>query len=86
MARLVNVHNFHSNAKNRDYSIIQIERPLTAREKNNGYVGDTIFEEVFLPDLLIGVVGRADINTEINLLYEVVGGKANLVNIEKGGK
>lgn len=86
MARLVNIHNFHSKAKNKDYSIIQIERPLTAREKNNGYVGDTIFEEVFLPDELIGVVDRADINTEINLLYEVVGGKANLVNIEKGGK
>ena len=51
MARLVNVHNFHSNAKNRDYSIIQIERPLTTREKNNGYVGETIFEEVFLPDI-----------------------------------
>ena len=86
MARLVNVHNFHSNAKNRDYSIIQIERPLTSREKNNGYIGDTIFEEVFLPDNLIGSVGLADIGTDINLLYEVVGGKANLINIEKGGK
>ena len=86
MARLVNVRNFHSNSKNKDYSIIQIERPLTAREKNNGYIGETIFEEDFLPDNLVGSVGRADIGTEINLVYEVVGGKAHLINIEKGGK
>lgn len=86
MSKILNVHNFHSNKTNKDYSIIQILRPISTRERNQGYLGDTISEDVFLPDNLVGSVGLSDIGHDIELVYEVVGGKANLVNIQKGGK
>ena len=83
--KLLNIHNFHSTAKNKDYSIIQVIRPLSVREKNLGYFGSEISEEVFLPDDLLGKLSVSDIGKEIDLVYEVVGGKANLVDIKKGG-
>lgn len=86
MSKLLNVHNFHSNKTNKDYSIIQILRPISVSERNQGYLGDTISEEVFLPDELVGSVGLNDIGTDIDLVYDVIGGKAYLVNIKKGGK
>lgn len=84
--QLINIHRFHSDNKNKDYEVIQLLRPLTAREKNNGYVGSGIFEEKFLPDNLIGQLSNSDIGTEIELIYEVYGNKAELVEIVKGGK
>lgn len=83
---LLNIHNFHSNNKNKDYSVIQIIRPLNVREKNNGYLGDSIGEQIFLPDDLVGSLNSSDIGTVIELEYEVFGGKAQLINITKGGK
>lgn len=85
MCKLLNIHNFHSTAKNKDYSIIQVVRPLSVREKNQGYFGSEISEEIFLPDYLLGKLSVSDIGKEIDLVYEVVGGKANLVDIKKGG-
>lgn len=85
MGKLLNIHNFHSSAKNKDYSIIQIIRPLSVREKNQGFLGSEISEEIFLPDDLLGKLSVSDIGKEIDLVYEVVGGKANLVDIKKGG-
>lgn len=85
--KLLNVHNFHSNAKNKDYSIIQIIRHLSSREKNQGYIGSEIGQEIFLPDALVGSVGLSDIGTTLDLVYEVYGNKAELVEIiKKGGK
>lgn len=86
MVQLLNIHKFHSNAKNKDYCVIQVLRALTVREKNQGYFGDNISEEIFLPDDLVNVLSVSDIGSNINLEYEVFGGKANLVNITKGGK
>lgn len=81
MVQLLNIHNFHSSKTNKDYSVIQVLRPITQRERDNGYLGDSISEEIFLPDSLIHVLNVSDIGTQIDLIYEVVGGKANLVNI-----
>lgn len=86
MDRILNIHNFHSKAKSKDYSILMIERPLTAQEKNNGYLGELTTEEVFLPDDLVGSFGLADIGSVIERQYSVIGGKAYLENIVKKGE
>lgn len=83
--KLLNIHDFHSSAKNKDYEVIQVLRPLTVREKNQGYFGSEISEEIFLPDDLLGKLSVSDIGKDIDLVYEVIGGKANLVDIKKGG-
>lgn len=81
MTKLINVHNFHSNKQNKDYSVIQVLRDITQRERDNGYIGDVILEEIFLPDNLVNVLGLSDINQELDLQYSVIGGKAILDNI-----
>lgn len=82
MTQLVNIHNFHSDKKNKDYSIIQICRDITERERNQGYIGVSIFEEIFLPDNLVGVLSEKEIGKEIELLYNVYNGKAELMHIK----
>lgn len=79
--QIINIHNFHSSKKNKDYSILTISRPLTQNEKSNGYIGEITFEEVFLPDGLVNVFGPNDIGTVIERQYSVIGGKAYLENI-----
>ena len=86
MVQLLNIHNFHSSKTNKDYSVIQVLRSITQRERDNGYLGESISEEIFLPDSLIHVLNSSDIGSMINLSYEVIGGKANLVNIERKEK
>lgn len=82
MTQLVNIHNFHSDKKNKDYSIIQICRDITEREHAQGYIGLSIFEEIFLPDSLVGVLSDKEIGKEIELLYDVHNGKAELMHIK----
>lgn len=82
MTQLVNIHNFHSDKKNKDYSVIQIVRDLTERERNQGYIGLQRFEEIFLPDCLVGVLSEKEIGNEIELLYDVYNGKAELAHIK----
>lgn len=81
METLLNVHNFHSEKKNRDYSVIQVLRELTIREIENGYLGTQTVEEIFLPDNLVGKFGQKDIGKEIVRQYSVIGGKAILDDI-----
>lgn len=81
METLLNVHNFHSEKKNRDYSVIQVLRELTIREIENGFLGTQAVEEIFLPDNLVGKFGQKDIGKEIVRQYSVVGGKAILDDI-----
>lgn len=82
MTQLLNIHRFHSDKKNKDYEIIQIVRDLTERELSNGYVGLQIFEEIFLPDALVGVLSDKEIGKEIELTYDVYNGKAELARIK----
>ena len=79
---LLNVHNFHSNNKNKDYSVIQVLRDITGRERDQGYLGKTISQEVFLPDSLVGSVDNTHIGKDLDLVYEVYGNKAELVSIK----
>lgn len=81
METLLNVHNFHSEKKNRDYSVIQVLRELTIREIENGFLGTQTVEEIFLPDNLVGKFGQKDIGKEIVRQYSVIGGKAILDDI-----
>lgn len=83
---LINIHNFSSSKTGKSYSVIQVSRALSQREIDNGYIGTSILEEHFLPDTLVGFLNARDIGTEINLVHEVYGGKANLVNIERKEK
>lgn len=82
MTQLVNIHRFHSDKKNKDYEIIQVCRDLSQRELNNGYVGISIFEEIFLPDCLVGVLSDKEVGKEIELIYNVFNGKAELAHIK----
>lgn len=81
METLLNVHNFHSEKKNRDYSVIQVLRELSIREIENGFLGTQTVEEIFLPDNLVGRFGQKDIGKEIVRQYSVIGGKAILDDI-----
>ena len=82
MTQLVNIHNFHSDKKNKDYTVIQIVRDLSEREHNQGYIGLQRFEEIFLPDCLVGVLSEKEIGKEIELIYDVYNGKAELAHIK----
>lgn len=82
MTQLLNIHRFHSDKKNKDYEVIQIVRDLTEREFSSGYVGLQIFEEIFLPDALVGVLSDKEIGKEIELTYDVYNGKASLARIK----
>lgn len=84
--KLLNYHNFHSSKTDKNYSVAQVERSLTSNELNNGYVGTHISEEKFLPDSLVGFFQPSDIGKEFELEYEVVGNKANLINIVRKEK
>lgn len=81
MESLLNVHNFHSEKKNKDYSIIQVLRDLTVREIESGFIGNQTVEEIFLPDNLVGHFGQKDIGKEIERKYSIIGGKAILDDI-----
>lgn len=82
MTQLVNIHRFHSDKKDKDYEIIQICRDLNDRELSKGYIGEKIFEEIFLPDVLVGVLSPKEIGKNIELYYDVYNGKAELARID----
>lgn len=84
--KLLNYHNFHSSKTDKNYTVAQFERPLTPSELDNGFIGTHILEEKFLPDKLVGFFQPADICKDFDLVYEVIGDKANLVNIVRKEK
>ena len=75
---LLNIKNFHSSKKDKDYTIITILRPITPSERSQGYLGVTIAEELFLPDNLVNKFTDKDIDKDLELQYDIVGGKAVL--------
>lgn len=81
MEKILNIHNFHSEKKNADYSIIQIIRDLTPREVKSGFLGTQTVEEIFLPDNLVGKFNASHIGKEIARQYSIIGGKAILDDI-----
>lgn len=80
-AILLNLHKFHSTKKDKDYCVIQILRDITQNERDNGFFGKQVGEQHFLPDSLVNKFTNTDVGKSIELVYEVVGGKANLVDI-----
>ena len=81
-ATLLNIKNFHSSKKDRDYTVLQILRPITANERDKqGYIGSTLSEDVFVPDSQVGTFTVKDIDHEIDLQYDIIGGKAVLDKI-----
>lgn len=81
-ATLLNIRNFHSSKKDKDYTVIQYLRSLTPSEKSErGYIGTTISEETFVPDNLVNTFKDSDVEKDIELQYSIIGGKAVLDNI-----
>lgn len=83
MAKLLNLHRFHSSKKNKDFCIIQVLESPTSRQISQGYVGNFICQDIFLPDELVNVLSEKDIEKDIELVYEVSCGNASLVDIRK---
>ena len=81
-ATLLNIKNFHSNKTDRDYTVLTILRPITPSERDRqGYIGVTLAEEVFVPDEQVGSFSNKDIDHELDLQYDIIGGKAVLNKI-----
>lgn len=79
---LLNIKNFHSNKKDRDYTVLQVMRPITPSERERqGYVGAYLTEEVFVPDEQVGTFDSKDVDHELDLQYDIIGGKAVLNKI-----
>lgn len=81
MEKILNVHNFTSSKNGKSYTVLSIIRDLSDREKQNGYIGNQICEDIFLPDNLVNTFSSSDIGVEIVREYSIVGGKAYLENI-----
>lgn len=81
MVQLLNVRNFHSNKQNKDYSVLGVLRDVTPREKQFGLIGTTTYQEVFLPDNLVGKFNESHLGKDLDLQYTVVDGKAYLENV-----
>lgn len=81
-ATLINIKNFHSSKKDRDYTVLTVLRPITQNERDRlGYIGVNTFEEVFVPDNQVGTFTSKDIDHDLELQYDIVGGKAVLNKI-----
>lgn len=80
MNTILNIKNFHSDKKDKDYTILTILRPCTQTERQRGLIGNTVAEEIFLPEQLVNKFTEKDIDKEIELQYSVIGGKAVLEN------
>ena len=78
---LLNIRNFHSDKKDKDYTILTVLRSATQTERQRGLIGNTVAEEIFLPDSLVNKFTEKDLDKELQLQYSVIGGKAVLDNI-----
>lgn len=79
--QLLNIHKFTSKA-GKSYCIIQYLRPINSAERKNGYFGELISVEQFLPESCIDSLNAQDVGKNIELVYEVVDGKAYLIDIK----
>lgn len=57
-------------------------RPINQKERDNGYFGDLISVEQFLPETCIDKLNASDVGKEIEMIYDVVDGKAYLNDIK----
>lgn len=62
----------------KDFAILQISEPFTDRETVSGCVGSRV-SEIFCPDDLRSQADSLIIGKPIDLVYDVVGGRAYLV-------
>lgn len=82
MTQLLNIHNFHSNKNNKDYTVIQVIRDLYPSEVSNGYLGIQKCEEIFLPDAFTNKLTSSDVGKNLDLIFQVENGKAVLCDIK----
>lgn len=80
--KIINVKNFHSSKKDKDYTTLLIMRDITDFEKRQGYLGDVICEEIFVPESQVNSFGQEHIGKEVQLLYSVSGNRAILDTVQ----
>lgn len=74
---LLGIKKFTSKA-GKDFAVLQIAEPFVQREVDSGCVGSRV-SEIFCPDDLRSQVDTLVIGKPIDLVYDVVGGRAYLV-------
>ena len=79
--KIINVKNFHSKKSDKDFTVLLIMRDINDYERRQGYIGDTICEEIFAPDSQVNQFTSEHIGKDIELSYSVVGGRAILDNV-----
>lgn len=81
-ATILNIKNFHSKKTDKDYTVLSVLREITPSERERqGYIGQFLCEDVFAPDNQINTFTAKDVDHEIDLQYDIIGGKAVLNNI-----
>lgn len=79
MVKLVGYKRFTSK-KGTECCVASIVKDMSAREKENGAVGQSV-DEIFLPPEQINLLKPTDIGKELLLDYELSAGRAYLVNV-----
>lgn len=80
MTKLVGYKKFVSKKNGKTYCVAEVVQDLSAREIENGSVGQKV-DEIFLPEDKLDLLKITDIGKELTLDYELSGGRAYLVNV-----
>ena len=80
MSKLVGFRRFSSKKNGKDYGVAEVVSPFSQRELSNGCCGQKT-EQIFMPEEQYNLLKESDLGKEIQLDYELSGGRAYLVNV-----
>lgn len=80
MTKLVGYRKFTSKKNAKSYCVANVVQDASDREVSSGLVGQKV-EELFLPEEQYNYLKPADIGKNLELDYELSGGRAYLVSI-----
>lgn len=78
--KILGFRNFKSK-KGQDLTLVQVVQSYSDRELANGSYGMKSVD-VFLPENQVGTLGAKDIDKECEMIYEISGGRAYLVEFK----
>lgn len=64
----------------KEYCVANVTTPYKDRDKERGCVGSDV-QEIFLPEKQLNLLSPADIGKDLDLNYELSGGRAYLVDV-----
>ena len=85
MTKLVGYKRFTSKKNGKDYCVANVITTYNQRNIDAGCVGNAV-EEIFMPDELYDLLKPGDVGKELQLDYELSGGRAYLVDVSVIGK